>query len=252
MRPHLLFACAFVVALAACGDDDGTTPDDGGTTDTATGDTSMPDTGPRPDAGPQTCTIADTECPADQPFSSAACDLADSCTYPDPDGTTTWTYVCTDGLWMGTNDCMPPPGGVCPVGPLAEGCRTPFEGSMPATVEIGPPGAGAFRPFRDGEPIELIVGGQGAPMIAFRVRVAGEDVPACVSMSTVLTADAGEPQPVSMRPLVLHCGESLSMFEIVGGDFCRPGPFTLDVHVTLAGIGESTATVTFGEVPCTG
>lgn len=248
-----LLLLSVVLGLVACGDDDAPAPvDDAGPGDGAVVPDAARDSGPREDAGPQACTVPDMECPADQPFASAACDFDAMCTYPDPDGSTTWTYQCMDGHWMGTNDCMPPPGGVCPVGPLAEGCRTPFDGTTSATIEIGPTGAGAFRPFEPSEHITPIVGGQGAPMVTFRVRVTGDDVPACVALETQLTLDGGTPQTPTMRPLVLHCGESLAMFEIMGGDLCHPGPFSLEIHVTMQGVGEGTATVTFDEVPCTG
>jgi hypothetical protein len=206
---------------------------------------------PPADTGPEMCTIVDTVCPAELPFTSAACDLTDMCMYPDPDGMTTWTYRCESGMWRGEHDCMTFGGG-CPVGPLAEGCRMPFAGTLAgATVEIGPQGTTPFRPLMAGETIVPVVGGQGSPMFAYRVRVSGDGVPRCIGVTTTATID-GVAQTPSMRRVTLHCGESLTVFEILAGDFCRPGPFALTVHVQVDGIGETSVDLTFDEVACTG
>jgi hypothetical protein len=234
----------FFLPLSGCGDDDGTTP---GT-----------DSGPRPgeDAGTEACTIPDTTCPADQPFAGSACDLDESCNYTDPvmmGGTPViWTYTCVDSQWMGTSDCMPAPGGSCPVGPLAEGCRMPFTGMLTgATIELGPPGAGPFRPFMPDEMIELVVGGQGSAMIALRIRVDGEELPRCVTVASEMEIDGGAPQGAGMRPMVLHCGESLPFFLIVP-EVCMPGMHQNVLRVTIPGIGTGTATVRHGGTPCYG
>src|SRR5690349_12104699 len=132
------FWVAAAIVMAACGDDDRGGGDGGG----------AGDAGPVADAGPEMCTIPQTTCPEDQPYAGAACATTEPCTYPDPGGMYTWTYLCMGGGWAGMSDCVAAPGGTCPVGPLGEPCRPPFDGMLTgATVEIGPAGGGAFRPF---------------------------------------------------------------------------------------------------------
>lgn len=201
------------------------------------------------DAGPEVCTIPDTTCPVDLPLAGAACDTAEACTYPDPGGTWMWTYHCADLAWAGTSDCVPAPGGSCPVGPLAESCRAPFAGTLSgATIEIGGPGTGPFHPLLPGELVTLITGGQGAPMLGFRVRVSGASVPICVSATISLTID-GRPPSTEERSLTLHCGTTLPAFQIVA-DPCDGAMHTLDVHVDVAGIGTTHVAVEYLGPPC--
>lgn len=209
---------------------------------------------PVDDAGAEMCTIPDTTCPADQPVAGAACDTAETCMYPDPNGMYTWTYHCQSLAWEGTSDCDPsmaPIGGGCPVGPLAESCRPPFAGTLAgATVEIGDTGSGPFRAFAPGEHVSLVTGGQGSPMLGFRVRVTGTGVPRCVTATTSLTVDTGTPLTV-MRSLALHCGTTLPAFEIVA-DPCDSASHTLDVTVEVAGIGTGHVTLEYVGPPCVG
>ena len=206
------------------------------------------------DAGPELCTIPDTTCPLDQPLAGAACDTAMPCTYPDPGGTYTWTYACEGSAWAGTSSCDPtmvPPGGSCPVGPLVESCRPPFAGTISgATVEIGDPGAGPFRPLTTGERVSLITGGQGSPMLGFRVRVSGPSIPRCVSATTSMTVESN-PSAVEMRSMALHCGTTLPAFQIVP-DVCDGALHTLDIRVDIAGIGTTHVTVEYMGLPCYG
>ncbi len=209
------------------------------------------DAGSRADSGPQECTVPDTACPEDQPIAGQACDTAETCTYPDPGGMYTWTLRCTSGAWEGTSDCVPPPGGACPVGPLAESCRPAFTGTLTgATVEIGPPG-GAFRPFLADERVGLIIGGQGAPMVSYRFRVTGEGLPSCVTASSTLSIDGMATPPASQR-VALHCGETSAVFQIVAQTCDAPAEHVLGIRVQVAGIGTGTATVRYTEPGCTG
>ena len=202
------------------------------------------------DAG-MACTVPDRVCPPDQPYATAACDLTDECTYPDPGGMFTWTYRCIDGMWAGESDCMPAPGGSCPVGPLAEACRPPFSGVVTgATVTVGP-SSGPFRAFDDAERVELIRGGQGASMLAFRVRVEGAGIPACVRTETTLTVDGTPMGPAMMQSLELHCGSSLTVFVIVP-ELCDDMVHTLGVTVGIPGVGTGESNVTFVPSPCFG
>ena len=233
------FFLATAVLIGACGDDDGATPDGGSDVD----------------AGAESCTIPDTTCPEDQPFAGAACATSETCMYPEliPMGgmDITWTYTCVADRWQGVSDCKPAPGGACPVGPLAEGCRMPFGGTVSgATVQVGPGGSGAFRTFMPDEEIDVIVGGQGSPMLSLRLHVDGADIPSCVNAITTLTVDgtAGAPQ---MRPIVLHCGDTLSFFQILSEN-CDETPLPLHIEIELVGIGTATADVIYMGGPCFG
>ena len=233
-------AALVLVALFAggCGDDDVAPADSGA---------------PAGDAGAEMCTIPDTTCPVDQPLAGAACDTAETCMYPDPNGMFTWTYRCQDLAWAGTSDCDPMMilGGGCPVGPLAESCRPPFSGMLSgATVEIGDAGTGPFRALTSGERVMLITGGQGSPMVGFRVRVSGVGVPRCVSATTTLTIDAMPPTS-EMRSLALHCGTTLPAFQIVA-DPCDMATHMLDIRVDVAGVGSGHVTVEYVGPACVG
>ncbi len=165
----------------------------------------------------------------------------------------TWTYHCQAMAWTGMSDCDPMMilGGGCPVGPLAEACRPPFAGTLTgATVEIGAAGADAFRPLTDGEMVSLITGGQGSPMVGFRVRVNGADLPRCVSATTTLMVDSTTPSP-EMRSLTLHCGTTLPVYQIVP-DPCDSAMHTLDVRVDVAGVGTAHVTLSYVGPPCVG
>lgn len=213
--------------------------------------TSSTDSGPpADDASAEMCTIPDTTCPLDQPLSGAACDTSMTCTYPDPGGFS-WTYQCMDQAWAGVSDCDPSMllGGGCPVGPLAESCRPPFTGTLTdASVEVGDQGVGAFQPLVDGATVDLITGGQGLSMVGFRLRVTGTSLPRCVTATTTLTVDAGAPSP-DMRHVALHCGVTLSMFQVVP-DTCDGGMHTLDIQAELPGIGSAHVSVRYQSTPC--
>lgn len=235
-----------ILCAAGCGDDDVSAADGG----VPGGDAG----GPVGDAGAEMCTIPDTTCPADMPLAGAACDTAESCMYPDPNGTVMWTYRCAAHAWVGTNDCDPtmvPPGGSCPVGPLAESCRPPFAGMLSgATIEIGDPGTGTFRPFTTGERVSLVTGGQGSPMVGYRIRVTGAGVPRCVGMTTTVMIDSSAPTSEE-RNVALHCGTTLPVFQIVP-DPCDMATHALDIEADIAGIGTTHVTVEYVGPPCVG
>jgi len=205
-------------------------------------DPSPTDAGPRVDGG-ASCGEPDTSCPASLPHPGAPCATGLACEFPAMNGT--WMYACPAGRWEATSTCTAPPGGTCPIPPLAETCDSPFAGTLEGgTIEVGPAGSDAFRPYTDGEMVSLVYGGQGSPMIHYRVRVNGVDAPGCVRAVTTLTAPVVEPVS-EPRTLRLRCGESLGIFTIVtGGTSCPDAPVDTQLEVEITGVGTATADIT--------
>jgi len=204
------------------------------------------------DAGaPIACDEVAAACPAAHPQPGGLCEGALSCPYPDEvDPSVTWTYDCTAGVWTAMSDCMLLGGG-CPAPPLAESCSPAFSGMISgATIEIGPADASQpFRAFGDGEVVTPVVGGQGAAMIPFRVRVSGAAAPDCVLLERSIALTASGMVATIQSPVVLRCGQSLAVF-IVLPALCEPGVYDAQLHVVLQGIGEATAHVMFEAPPC--
>lgn len=224
---RLLSIATALLVLVACDDGDPPPGEDAGGGDT--------------DAGMLTCDAPETSCPPTLPFEGAPCDLADNCEY-DPQEGEHWTYSCTDGVWIGTVECMLLGGGCVP--PLVETCETPVRDHGAGTVEIGPVSDGAFRPFMDGEEADVTIGGQGSPMIQFRIRTV-DDAPACTEMVTTLRTPVAD-DVVGRTRLRIRCGESLGVFTVMPVVVdCPPGPTTqFELEVELTGIGSTTATLT--------
>lgn len=196
------------------------------------------------------CFVPDTACPAERPFVGAACDLSESCTFQDQNLVDTWTYTCVNGRWDGQATCEPTFGGGCPVPPLVESCTDPFSGTTSgATVEVGPATLGTFRPFAENEEAALTWGGQGSPMISFRLRVKGANNVACTRVDTTTTMNG---LPASHASAIkLHCGESLTVFTILDVP-CDGGTHPFDLAVKLQGIGETTAKLKITDPACPG
>lgn len=189
------------------------------------------DVGPGADASAP-CSEPDRACTEEPPLPGSPCEGMLSCPFP-PGGVAT----CAGGVWSFDPGCD---GGCAP--PLAELCRSPFAGTLGRSrVELGPVD-GPFRPFSAHEIIAATFGGQGGAMLAYRVRIDGADVPACMTVDAVVTYDGMTPVP-SHRAVELHCGQTLGVFEILPGSPCeaRVYPITLDVEV--AGAGTATATL---------
>jgi len=136
------------------------------------------------------------------------------------------------------------------VPPLFEECAPSFAGTLAgATVEIGPPSeTDPFRPFAADELVDVVWGGQGSPMLAFRLRIAGAEAPGCVLTATTLS----EPSTMEMGAtdrgrVALHCGETLATFAIVpfAGVDCDARIFDVHLEVVVDGVGTGTADVTF-------
>jgi hypothetical protein len=72
--------------------------------------------------------------------------------------------------------------------PAADVCDTPVAPDLPFTVELAGH-TGAFAPWSDGAGVRTVLGGQGSDMLAVRVRVVGDDVPACIGLTVRVTID---------------------------------------------------------------
>ncbi len=200
--------------------------------------------------GSAACFVPDTTCPADRPLSGAACAMTDMCQYEDPNKVDTWTYQCESGRWNGEATCEPILGGGCPVPPLVEKCTGPFDGNKSgASVEIGPVEPGPFRPFKDGEEAPLTWGGQGSPMISFRIKATGADDVSCARVDT--TATIGGLPGSHASAIKLHCGESLTIFTIVDAP-CDPGEHAVEFKVDVRGVGTATANLKITDPVCLG
>jgi len=187
------------------------------------------------------CAQPDISCPAKAPYPGSACAVVSTCQYPVGDGANTWTYSCDAGRWRGEATCQGPIGGGCPIPPLAEACDAPFKGSAKGSIELG--GADPEKPFEplaEGAELPLTWGGQGSPMVAYRLRVTGVDA-SCVRIDTTLSA-AGKPGAPTPNAIVLHCGESLSVYSVFPMDSvsCEQ-PMNeyvdLEVAVDVQGVG---------------
>ncbi|MCC6666546.1 MAG: hypothetical protein IT375_22535 [Polyangiaceae bacterium] len=194
------------------------------------------------------CSLPAVECPAKAPFPGASCDLSESCQYPVGDGVNTWTYSCTAGRWAAQSTCEGAIGGGCPVPPLVEACDQPFDGSAAgATIEIG--AADPTQPFqalKEGAELGLTWGGQGSPMVGYRIRVTGLDA-GCIRADTTLSA-AGKPGAPTPSTIALHCGgESLSVLSIFPLEsVCEASPNAMvDLQIAIAVQGAGTVKKTF-------
>ncbi|MBI3203397.1 MAG: hypothetical protein HYZ29_17800 [Myxococcales bacterium] len=186
------------------------------------------------DAG---CGTPDTECPKAMPFPGAPCALpaGKMCSYPIS------MYQCSSGKWQQL--CA---GGCAP--PMSESCSDPFAGTLAGgTLEVGHVDGSAFKGYVDGEPIDVVWGGQGTAMLAYRIRIgATANVPGCVLTETTLTVGTQSTLP-SKLPVKLRCAESLAVYAIAPVEFfaCDPNkkvPITL--KVVVPGVGEKSFALT--------
>jgi len=202
------------------------------------------------DAGPLACGEPETSCPTDRPYEGGACNLTGSCAYVIESGIHEWTFECTGGTWSGSATVCAPGAGCVP--PLAESCDAPVRDHGVGTVQIGPVTAGPFVPFADGDEASIVFGGQGSPMLQFRVRTS-TDAPSCVELISTLRTTVAE-DVIDRARLRLHCGASLGIFTIlpIAVDCATPGPVDVELQVDITGIGSTTATLSVpGDVFCT-
>jgi hypothetical protein len=150
-------------------------------------------------------------------------------------------FQCANGKWqqlcMGT--CAPP---------LSEACDQPFPDVLAdATLQVGHVDGAGFSSYADGQPIDVIWGGQGAAMLAYRLRISAPvNAPTCVLTETTLSVGGQSTLP-SKLPVTLRCTDSLAVYAMAPVEFfaCAPGeqvPITLKVKV--AGVGEKTFALT--------
>lgn len=218
-------ALACLLALSACGDDDGST-------DASTGDASF-------DAA-IACDQPATSCPEDQPLEGAPCVAPLDCTYEGPVGLDPWMYTCEAGAWVTEAPCAL---GGCAPPPLAERCRDPFSGSVRAALSIGPATSDAFRPFAANEEIRAVVGGQGAAMLELALSIEGADALTCIQADIALRS--GDVSFSTTSQVRIDCGRTRRIFVIL--EFpdleCEPGLHELVVDVDVVGVGSASATL---------
>jgi hypothetical protein len=263
-RPGALAAA--LLLLTACGADSGgdTTVDpviDAGAGGAGGGGTPEPGgTGGAGGAGgtpaPEGCDPVDAVCPGARPLAGTPCVSGLSCVYPatraDP---AIFTLTCPDGQWVEDIDCEAAGvGGACGLPVFTEFCESPtLSGFGALTVEVGPDAPGEdFRPFTDGETVTQVVGGQGSPMLPFRVRLSGGDpeaAPTCVELGTQLR-EAGAPEaPPSLQNLRIRCGTSMRAFIVNPLALCEDRLFELDLTVSLTGGPSTTVHLTIQGSP---
>jgi hypothetical protein len=181
---------------------------------------------PSDGATPVACGEPDRSCPTDSPYPGAPCEGDLMCEYD------SFLYECLGTSWsaIGCPGCSPP---------LVDGCRDPFAGSLSgATVEIGTGGFEPFRPLRDGDRAGIVLGGQGLPMIEFRMRIDHAEPPDCVSMNAMLTYE-GMTVP-SMTPVRVRCGQTLGTFIILPECPFEPRLYDVTLSVDVPGVGSVT------------
>lgn len=182
---------------------------------------------PETDAGPEPveCDEVLTECPMGRdPYPGAACEGDFTCSTGL--GGVPSDVQCIDGeiFWLCAG-CTPP---------LSERCDDPASLSSGQTLEIGPSDSGAFAPWSNGDRVRAIVGPQGAAMLQFRVRVAGEAPPSCVSLD--IRADLeGMMGDTTTQTVLLRCGESQGVFAILPGLPCELRDWPAHLSVTAPG-----------------
>jgi hypothetical protein len=236
-------------AVAADAGAGGASPQPGGTGGAggeATGGTPTP-------AG---CDPVDSVCPVARPLAGTPCVSGLSCVYPatraDP---AIFTLTCPDGQWVEAIDCEAAGvGGACGLPVFTEFCESAtLSGFGALTVEVGPDAPGEdFRPFTDGETVTQVVGGQGSPMLPFRVRLSGGDpeaAPTCVELGTQLR-EAGTPEaPPSLQNLRIRCGTSMRAFIVDPLALCDDRLFDVALSVSLTGGPSTTVHLTIQGSP---
>ncbi|MCK6537658.1 MAG: hypothetical protein L6Q84_32195 [Polyangiaceae bacterium] len=180
------------------------------------------------------CWDVASACPSSPPYEGSPCDLPGTCSYPPHP----YEYSCPAGRWAAT--CMANADGQTCVPPFGESCASPSSTPLSdAIIEIGAgDSATAFAPLADGAKVDVIWGGQGSPMVAFRVRVTGSGVGDCALVAHKLAL--GPYQGAEYKTAVrLHCGESLVVYDILPIDQACPNPpVPSDVTLTVKVFGK--------------
>lgn len=252
-----------VFVLAACSSSrevlDGGVPDDDASDSGFDAGPWIPPVCPNGEAPVTGCNVPDESCPEEHPHPGGPCVGALVCQYRELGGAvdTIFTYTCEESEWRISGQCdaedpyyydyescdLTPP--------LLETCDAPFDGTIDgALVEVGPASATEpFRPYEPYEPVSLIGGGQGASMMEIRIRIGCVEAPECVFVRTTIEI-LGDAEPTVSR-IALHCGESLSVWVIVGAPCDDEREFAdAEVTVEIPGIGTAEAIVQVPSSSC--
>jgi hypothetical protein len=190
------------------------------------------------------CIVPDVDCPVEHPHPGAPCSGELACEYGADETEDLWRYECYEGQWSAWSDWEEVP-------PLAEICLDPFEGVIGGAIDIGPLNANeAFRPFDDCEVADLIWGGQGSAMLAYRLRVRDVESPACVLVTTTIDPTGGGETQQSNSRVAVHCNESLAVYVPLEVSDCGTHDLGLQIHVAVEGIGETSARVIMQRAEC--
>lgn len=126
------------------------------------------------------------------------------------------------------------------VPPFGESCDSPSSKPLPdVQIEVGSGDSTTpFVPLADGAKVDVIWGGQGSPMIAYRLRVTGGEVTDCALVAHKVAL--GSYQGAEYKtPVLLHCGESLVVYDILPIDQACPNPpVPTDVTVVVTAFGQ--------------
>jgi hypothetical protein len=209
-------------------------------------DASEGDVGPAPTG----CNAPMTSCPDNQLglFVGGPCEGGDLlCSYEISADWEYWHFTCVDGRWEMEPECLGD-GGPCGISPPSEACLGPYDGdSLGAGFDLGPVSLqDAFSPFEAGQEVSLTWGGQGSPMLEFRLEVADVEAPECLSyqMTAELSAGTNAQAAGTVR---LRCGKSLAMYIILPLEIidCDTSLFDLHLTLTIPGLGERVYDLTF-------
>ena len=195
--------------------------------------------------GPLTpCLVPDTACPDELPHPSSPCEGDLECLLSDSEGNG-WEYVCRDGGWLIT-DRICQEATCSSVPPLVQYCRDEFQGSVEgATVLVGPLGGSRFESFEDDDFIEIVYGTQGAPMLGFRLQLAGAEAVECARVS-IRASIPGEPEEGAIQRVQMHCGLSLGVYLALTWPIeCESRVFPLVLDIDVAGVGQRTVNLQF-------
>jgi len=206
-----------------------------------------PDAGPRADAADDAGPIhADAwpgpdplmACPEREPPGDTPCSGTFSCDYVGRDDLTRHVYSCSDRAPALAITCLNGTPFVSPAGAVCTADITPIPG---ATVGIRTP-RDELRPFADGEMVPVVWGPQGLPMIEYRLVVDGADAPACILSTVTMTAPGASGDPESIQ-IDFRCRQSMVIQQIIPFDCAMPGPFDIQLEVSVPGFGTASARV---------
>ncbi len=187
------------------------------------------------------CSAVLEACPdeATPPQPGQRCAPALSCDYTRSDSGNLWHFTCGDGVVVFNEECTgsPSPGSSCGVPPLAQYCERPdLQPTPQAVVDFGPAGGTSFRPFADGESVTAEVGGQGSPMLAWRLSIVGTDDVGCVAYTSRVRLASGDPATESSGQVQLHCGGSATIYTVLDPAVCSGA--LISMEVSIEGKGE--------------